>query len=72
MGSPVPSEDIRNCELLTDALLFREEIQHTRDGRNRYKLFFLTDLGMEMAQQLEEEGFKGELPETPPITFNSD
>jgi hypothetical protein len=36
LGTPVRSDDIRNCELLTDVKLFREEIQLTRDGRNRW------------------------------------
>ena len=46
--------DIRNCEFLTDARLFREEVKLTIDGRNRYKLFYLTDLGKEMAQNTKE------------------
>jgi hypothetical protein len=55
LGTSVPSADIRMCELLADSQLFQEEIKLTRDGRNRYKLFFLTELGKEMAQQIKEE-----------------
>lgn len=55
LGTTVISQDIRNCELLTDAQLFQEEIKLTRDGRNRYKVFCLTSLGKEMAQQTKEE-----------------
>ena len=68
LGTPLPSIDIRNCELLADARLFREEIKLTRDGRNRYKLFYLTDLGKEMVQQIKEESYTDEMPESPQIT----
>ena len=66
-GTQLPSVDIRNCELLTDARLFREETKVTRDGRNQYKLFYLTDLGKEMAKQIREEDYTDELPESPPV-----
>jgi len=65
LGTPIPSVDIRNCELLTDAKFFREEIKLTRNGRNRYKLFYLTDLGKEMAQQIKEESYTDEMPGKP-------
>lgn len=55
LGTPVPSMDIRNCEVLTDAQLFKEEIKLTRDGRNRYKHFCLTELGKEIAQKIKQE-----------------
>ena len=64
LGTLVPSIDIRNCELLTDSRIFREEIKVTRDGRNRYKTFYLTSLGMEMAKQLNEESMSGEMPQS--------
>lgn len=61
LGTPLPSLDIRNCELLTNAELLHEEIKLTRNGRNRYKIFSLNDLGREMAQQIKEEGYDGEV-----------
>jgi hypothetical protein len=67
LGSPVPSIDVRNCEMLTDAKLFRVEIKLTRDGRNRYELFYLTDLGKEMAQQIRKESLVDEMTESPPV-----
>jgi hypothetical protein len=67
LGTFIPSIDIRNCELLTDAHLFREEVKITRDGRNRYKVFYLTILGTEMAKQVKEESLSGDMPESPPI-----
>ncbi len=67
LGSPIPSENIRMCELLTDAGLFREEIKLNRDGRNRYKLFYLTDSGRELAERIEQEGFGGAIPESIPV-----
>lgn len=67
LGTWLPSMDIRNCEFLVDALLFREEVKLTQDGRNRYKLFYLTELGTELAKQMKEESLTGEMPESPPI-----
>ena len=55
LGTPTPSMDLKLCELLANAGLFREEIKLNRDGRNEYKLFYLTYLGKEMAQQLKNE-----------------
>lgn len=65
LGTPLPSQDIRNCELLVDAGLFREELRLTRDGRNTYKLFYLTEMGKDMAEKIREENVTDELPETP-------
>ena len=67
LGTVLPSLDIKNCELLTEAGLFREEIKVTRDGRNRYKVFYLTDSGREMVEKIKEENFIEELPESPKI-----
>ena len=71
LGTPLPSLDIKNCELLTDARLFREETKITRDGRNRYKLFYLTDLGKEVAQQIREDSSVDEMPESPKIAASA-
>ena len=62
LGTHVPSVDIRNCELLTDVHIFREEIKLTHDGRNQYKLFYLTDLGKDIALQMREESYTDEMP----------
>lgn len=64
LGTPLPSVDIKNCELLTDAGLFREEVKTTRDGRNRYKLFYLTDLGREMVEKIKEQNYMEDLPQS--------
>jgi hypothetical protein len=69
LGTQLPSMDIRNCEFLVDARLFREEIKTTIDGRNRYKMFALTNLGTEMAKKIKEGSFTDELPETPPVAM---
>ena len=55
LGTPTPSIDLKLCELLAQAGLFREEIKLTRDGRNEYKLFYLTDTGKEIAMQIKKE-----------------
>ena len=65
LGTPIPSIDIKNCEVLTDAGLFREEVKLTRDGHNRYKLFYLTELGKEMTQQIKEDSYSNEVPQNP-------
>ena len=67
LGTPVPSTTIKLCELLTNAGLFREEVKVTRDGRNRYRLFYLTDSGREMALQIKAEGYNGAVPQSTPI-----
>jgi hypothetical protein len=64
LGTTVPSENIKLYELLAEAGLFREEIELTRDGRNRYKLFTLTDAGKEIAEQIKIEGYDGEMPQS--------
>lgn len=55
LGTPTPSMDLKLCEFLANAGLFREEIKLNRDGRNEYKLFFLTDVGKEIAMQIKKE-----------------
>ena len=67
LGSPIPNDEIRNCEVLADAGLFREEIKLNRDGRNRYKLFYLTEKGQQIAEQIIAEGFNGSIPESVPV-----
>jgi len=67
LGTVLPSEDIKNCELLCDVGLFREEIRINRDGRNHYKLFYLTDAGREMVDRMKEASYSDELPESPPV-----
>ena len=67
LGTRVPSVDIKLCEVLVEAGLFREEIKITRDGRNRYKVFYLTDSGRQMAQQIKTEGYSGKVPQNTPI-----
>jgi hypothetical protein len=71
LGSHIPSVDIKNCEILTDAKIFCEELKVTRDGRNRYKVFYLTDLGREIARKLKEESYSEELQQSPAIAANA-
>ena len=66
LGTALPSMDIRNCEFLIDARLFREETKITIDGRNRYKLFYLTDLGKGKAMKAKEASITDQILETPP------
>jgi hypothetical protein len=67
LGTPTDSKQIRLCEILVNAGLLREEVKVTRDGRNRYKLFYLTDAGMEIAKQIKAEGFSGAVPQNTPL-----
>ena len=64
LGTPVPSVDLRNCELLTDAGFLHEETNFTRDGRNQYKVFSLTAVGRHVAKQIEENSYNDKLSES--------
>jgi hypothetical protein len=55
-GMTVPSSDLKNCELLRDALLLNEDIRVSRNGRNTYKVYCLTEMGRKMAQEIKTEG----------------
>jgi len=62
----IPSSDLKNCELLRDAQLLHEDIRVSRNGRNTYKLYCLTDLGKKMAASIREEGVVEESHEKGP------
>jgi hypothetical protein len=64
-GTILPSADLKNCQLLRDAKLFREDTKLSRNGRTAYKIYCLTDEGKKIAQELKEESIVGEneLPE---------
>lgn len=64
LGTPVPSEDLKLCELLENAGLFRSEVKFNRDGRNRYKIFYLTDEGKRIAEEIRQEGYDGKMPQS--------
>jgi hypothetical protein len=59
-GMLIPSADLKNCELLRDAQLFREDLKVSRNGRNTYKLYYLTDLGKKIAEELKAESLINE------------
>jgi hypothetical protein len=42
-------------ELLCDAKIFEEKLQFSRSGRNEYKIFCLTDLGVKLAEDLKKD-----------------
>ncbi|HKZ87859.1 MAG TPA: hypothetical protein VJ066_01715 [Candidatus Bathyarchaeia archaeon] len=65
-GMIIPSSDLKNCELLRDAQLLHEDIRVSRNGRNTYKLYCLTDLGKKMAASIREEGVVEESHEKGP------
>jgi len=54
-GMPVPSSDLKNCELLRDAKIFTEDTRISRNGRNIYKVFCLTDFGKQLAKAMLKE-----------------
>ena len=64
LGSTIESVDLKLCGLLASAGLFREEEKLTMDGNNRYRLFYLTDAGKEIAEQAEAEGYNGTIPKS--------
>jgi hypothetical protein len=49
------SKDLRNLELLSDAQIFQETLQFSRSGRNAYKIFSLTNMGLKMAEDLKNQ-----------------
>jgi hypothetical protein len=49
------SKDIRNLELLCDAKIFEEKLEFSRSGRNEYKIFCLTELGVKLAEDLKKD-----------------
>jgi len=59
-GMMIPSSDLKNCELLRDALLFKEDTRVSRNGRNTYKIYTLTDLGKKFAEEIKAEGLMSE------------
>jgi hypothetical protein len=57
-GMLMPSSDLKNCELLRDAQLFHEDIRVSRNGRNTYKIYCLTELGKKIASEIKNESFE--------------
>lgn len=58
-GMLAPSSDLKNCQLLRDAQLFNEDVRISRNGRNTYKIYCLTELGKKFAESIKEEGLEG-------------
>jgi hypothetical protein len=58
-GRLLPSSDLKNCQLLRDAQLFNEDVRISRNGRNTYKIYCLTELGKKFAEGVKEEGLEG-------------
>ncbi len=70
-GMVMPNSDLKNCELLRDAQLFREDTRVSRNGRNTYKIFYLTEAGRKIAEDLKAESLISEEDEKllNPITY---
>ncbi len=62
-GMLVPSSDLKNCQLLRDAQLFTEDVRISRNGRNTYKIYCLTELGKKYAENIKKEGLQGTVVE---------
>jgi hypothetical protein len=58
-GMLTPSSDLKNCQLLRDAQLFNEDTRISRNGRNTYKIYCLTELGKKIAEEIKKEGLEG-------------
>jgi hypothetical protein len=54
-GVLVDSKEIRDLELLCDAKIFDVTVQFSHSGRNAFKVFHLTELGVKLAQDLKKE-----------------
>ena len=66
VGMLVPSSDLKNLQLLRDAQLFTEDMRISRNGRNTYKIYCLTELGKKLAAEIKKEGLEGKKPERTP------
>jgi hypothetical protein len=55
VGITNESKDLKDFELLCDAKIFTEKIQFSRSGRNMFKIFCLTDIGVKLAEDLKSE-----------------
>jgi hypothetical protein len=65
-GMLVPSSDLKNLQLLRDAQLFTEDTRISRNGRNTYKIYCLTEQGKKLATEIKKEGLVGKKPEKAP------
>jgi hypothetical protein len=65
-GMLVPSSDLKNLQLLRDSQLLSEDIRISRNGRNTYKIYCLTELGRKLATEIKKEGLEGKKPEKAP------
>ncbi len=65
-GMLVPSSDLKNCQLLRDAQLFNEDVRMSRNGRNVYKIYCLTEFGKNLAERIKKEGLEGKPIEEKP------
>lgn len=69
-GMIVPNSDLKNCELLRDAGILREDTRVSRNGRNTYKIFYLTDAGKKITEEIKSESIVSEDDKLlNPITF---
>jgi hypothetical protein len=64
-GTQLPSSDFKNLQLLRDAQLFTEEFRISRNGRNTYRIYKLTDLGIKFGEKVKEECTLGETCDVP-------
>jgi hypothetical protein len=65
-GMLAPSSDLKNCQLLRDAQLLNEDVRISRNGRNTYKIYCLTDLGKKFAEAIKKEGLEAKKTEKTP------
>jgi len=61
-----PSSDLKNCQLLRDAQLLTEDVRISRNGRNTYKIYCLTELGRKLAKEIKQEGLERKKQENSP------
>ena len=62
-GMLAPSSDLKNCQLLRDAQLLNEDVRISRNGRNTYKIYCLTELGKKFAEGIKKEALERGIPE---------
>lgn len=64
-GMLAPSSDLKNCQLLRDAQLMNEDLRISRNGRNTYRIYCLTELGKKFAESIRQEGLEAQTDKQP-------
>ncbi len=65
-GTIISTQNLKDCEFLKDAEIFSEDVELHRNGHNRYRVFRLTQKGLQFAKELQDglmakQGFEAKI-----------